>query len=120
MDWTHFLRKSKLQRITHPKSRTEFSVPSWLYATTSMRGAVFTTDNEQFFIFRDGNPVQASNVRKVLRDCLMQLNLDAQLYNTHSLRAGRCVDLRKQNFDLDLLKTLGRWRSNAVFRYLRN
>ena len=87
--------------------------------------------SENFFIFRDKSNVQAPQVRTVLRDCLDDLHLDSSLYNTHSFRIGRTCDLGKdlekgtkepgtnKNFDLQTLKRIGRWRSNAVFRYLR-
>ena len=85
----------------------------------SLRGG-FKVDDERFFIFRDGSTVLPSQAREVLRTCLNNLGLQGVLYNTHSFWAGRCVDLRRAGADLDLLKRLGRWRSNAVFRYLRD
>ena len=85
----------------------------------NLRGS-YKDDNENFFIFRDGNAVQPDQVRKVLRSCLDGVNLNGDLYNTHSFRIGRSVDLRKEGTDLDLLKRVGRWRSNAVYKYLRD
>ena len=75
---------------------------------------------ENLFIFRDRSTVQASQVRNVLRDCIEKLGLNPALYNTHSFRIGRTVDLWKySNFSLPILKQIGRWRSNAVYRYLK-
>ena len=79
----------------------------------------YTDDSENFFIFRDRSVILPSHVRTVLKNCLQALNLDADLYNTHSFRIGRTVDLWKKNKNLEELKRIGRWSSNAVYRYLK-
>ena len=79
----------------------------------------FIDENENFFVFRDRRSVQPSQVRTVLRECLNSLSLDSSLYNTQSFRSGRTVDLWKGGMSMDRLKSIGRWRSNAVYRYLK-
>ena len=82
-----------------------------------IRGS-YTSEFDNFFIFRDKTTVQASHVRSILKDCITSLGLDSTLYNTHSFRIGRTVDLWNGH-NLDFLKQIGRWRSNAVYRYLK-
>ena len=76
--------------------------------------------NEQLFVFADGSPLKAIHMRQLLRSILFQLDLDQFLYDTHSLRIGRATDLFKKNVPVDKIKQLGRWKSNAVYKYLRN
>ena len=76
-------------------------------------------DTEQFFIFRDRTPVQIAQVRCVLKRCIDLTGLDSNLYNTQSFRAGRSVDLMEMKVGLDVVKKLGRWSSNSVYRYLK-
>ena len=80
----------------------------------------YSTENEQFFIFRDGFSVFHFHVRKVLRSALNNLGLQADLYNTHSLQTGRCCDLLKYGYTIEEIKLVGRWKSNSVFTYLKN
>ena len=76
-------------------------------------------DNEQLFIFQDGTNLQNFHLRNLLRSILTELHLDADLYDTHSFRIGRATDLFKYNTNIDKIKELGRWKSNAVYKYLR-
>ena len=77
------------------------------------------SEDEEFFIFKDYSAVTAQNVRKVLKEAIKNIGLKDSLYNTHSLRAGRSVDLQKWGFSVDVIWRLGRWSSNAVFDYLK-
>ena len=84
-----------------------------------MRGN-YQNDTDAFFVFKDGNPVHSSHVRKVLRQALDDLDLDSKLYNTHSLRSGRAIDMLKNlGKSIEFVKVAGRWRSNVVYRYLK-
>ena len=81
----------------------------------------YTNDEETFFIFRKGEfPVKPHNIREVLKKCIKNLHLDDTLYSFHSLRIGRSSDLRKYGYTIDEIQTCGRWKSNAVYKYLRN
>ena len=48
---------------------------------------------ENFFVFRDGSPVKPIHLRKVLRRCIANVNLDPLLYDCHSFRIGHSCDL---------------------------
>ena len=74
---------------------------------------------EQFFVFRDRTPVTATNFRIILKNLLKTSNFDYRCYNTHSIRAGRSVDLFfKMKISLQMVKKLGRWKSNIIYKYL--
>ena len=75
---------------------------------------------DQFFVFSDGTKVKAQHVRKLLRKLIKRLDLNPSLYDTHSFRIGRATDLLKYGYGVDEIKKKGRWKSNAVFNYLRD
>ena len=79
----------------------------------------YRNDNEQFFVFEDGAPVTPYHIRALLQLMLEKLDLDPSLYETHSLRIGRATDLFKAGHSIEAIKRKGRWKSNAVYRYLR-
>ena len=76
-------------------------------------------NNQQFFVFADSSPIFPSHMRNCLRIMLRNLNLNPKLYCTHSMRIGRSCDLLKCGVSVETIKKLGRWKSNAIFRYLR-
>ena len=85
-----------------------------------MRRGGYVDDKEQFFILKDGSPISPTLVRDVLRKMIARLNLRPELYNTHSLRVGRAVDMLSYGYSIPEIQRAGRWRSNAVFCYLRH
>ena len=80
----------------------------------------YSSINEQFFIFQDKSPVTVPAVRRVLKTVLKQLNLNEQVFNTQSFRIGKTNDLLKQGVPIEKIKLMGRWKSNAVFKYIRS
>ena len=76
--------------------------------------------SENFFVFRDRTPVSQAQMRKVLKDMLKNAGLDERLYNFHSIRIGRSVDLMKMMIPIPMIRKLGRWSSNCVYTYLKN
>ena len=74
---------------------------------------------EPLFVFSDGSPVKPTNVRKLMKEIISAINLDPRFYNTHSFRIGRATDLYKAGYAVDVIKTLGRWKSNAIYKYLK-
>ena len=86
----------------------------------SLRGA-YKQDDEPYFIFRDQSHVAPHNVRQVLKEALISINLDPCLYVVHGLRSGRASDLvLKYGKSVNDAMKAGRWRSNAVFRYIHD
>ena len=76
-------------------------------------------DHEQFFVHSDGSPVTAAQVRVCLKESLKEAGFNSALYSFHSIRAGRAGDLLKLGLSVETIKKIGRWRSNAIFKYLR-
>ena len=77
-------------------------------------------DDEQFFVFRNGSPVLPANVRLVLVMAITAAKLNHSNYSFHCFRAGRSCDLLDLGLSVETIKKLGRWKSNAVFNYLRS
>ena len=80
----------------------------------------YNTPNEPFFVFADKTPVKPCNMRTVLKDILQISGFQSNLYNTHSFRSGRSLDLLRKKVSVRSIMRIGRWRSNAVFTYLNN
>ena len=75
--------------------------------------------NEPFFIFRDYSPVTPSHLTQVLQMALKLNNIDPYYYSCHCFHAGRASNLLKMGISVETIKKLGRWKSNAVYNYLR-
>ena len=74
---------------------------------------------EPFFIFRDGSPITPPQVRRVFKEILKILNLDADLYGFHRYRIDRATDLLKFHLTISQISKIGRWKSGIVYNYLR-
>ena len=77
-------------------------------------------DNEQFFVCSDNSPVMPRHMRDILKTMLKKLNLVVSAYTIHGLRLGRTTDLLRLGLSVETIKKVGRWKSNAVFLYLRD
>ena len=84
----------------------------------SFRGG-FYDDRESFFVSSDGSHVKPEHVRTVLFVFLQRLNLNPSLYNTHSFRGGRSIDLLHLGWSIDRIKVAERWFLSAVYCYLK-
>ena len=79
----------------------------------------YAHEQEQFFVFRDKQPVRPVQATNVLKLMVKNLGLDSKLYSMHSFRIGRTSYLIKFGYSLDEVQRLGRWKSNAVLCYIR-
>ena len=84
-----------------------------------LRGG-YETEEEQFFVFHDKQPVRPLHASNTLRIMIQRLGLNEKLYSMHSFRIGRTSDLIEFNYSLDEVQRMGRWRSNSVLRYIRS
>ena len=91
----------------------------WMHHYTDMRQEI-EKEEEQLFVFSDGSNLKPYHIRNLLRQIIRSFNLNEFLYDTHSLRIGRATDLFKYGVHIEDIKQLGRWRSNAVYKYLRD
>ena len=83
-----------------------------------LRGPYYS-DKEGLFVFRDKSPVQQQQAWAVLKLALKNLNIDDNLYNCQSMRIGSASNLFQFGFSVEVIKRMGRWKSNAVYRYIR-
>ena len=67
----------------------------------------FKNKMEQLFIFRERSPVKPEHFRYMLRILLNRLGLNGDLYDIHSFRSGRTVDLAKYGYSIDQIKAMG-------------
>ena len=88
-----------------------------LYA--ERRGIYVNKATDPFFVFADGSPVKPAHLRGMLKRILEESGFDSNLFTVHSFTIGQSNDLLKLGLSVKTIRKLGRWKSNAVFRYLR-
>ena len=74
---------------------------------------------EPFFVYGDRSAVQSRQLRKILKATLALSGFEPKLYNFQSFRIGHATQLMENNFSVETIKILGRWKSNIVYSYLR-
>ena len=113
-------QRIKVSAVPMKQKDTKFFCP---FATVinymSARGT-YLSESEPFFIFKGKTAMKAEQIRTPTRSILEKLNLDSSLYDVHSWRIGRTCDLYKFGYSIEQIKIMGRWKSNAVYRYLKN
>ena len=80
----------------------------------------YLEESEQFFVFSDRTPVAQCHAQQLLKRLIKNVGLDNNLYSFHCFRIGRCSELIKLGYPIDIIQRLRRWRSNAVYKYIRN
>ena len=78
----------------------------------------YDTDDEPLLIFSDETPFERNTTEKNVAKNLKRLNLNGKLYDVHSFRKGRAVDMLREGYSVEQIKKAGRWKSNAVYKYL--
>ena len=79
---------------------------------------LYVNQQEEFFVFSDGSPLLASHLRLLIKRIIGSFNLDASLYSVHSLRIGRCTDLVKSGYPIEVVKRMGRWKTSIIYNYI--
>lgn len=77
--------------------------PAWAYITPAGHLRVPTPDS----------------VRSRLRTLFIAIGLPPSEFNSHSLRRSGATHLLSKNVPLEVIKVLGDWKSDAVFKYLK-
>lgn len=72
-----------------------------------------------FFCHASGAPLTRSQFSGILTKAILAIGLPTQLYSSHSFRIGRASDLAAKGVSSDIIKKLGRWRSDTVDKYIR-
>ena len=80
----------------------------------------YSAKSDQFFVLQDNSPLEQTLVREVLAKAIKDIGLDPRLYTFHGIRAGRATNLFEWGFSLETIKAIGRWKSNAIYKYLKN
>ena len=108
----------KISNILSQEIRLDTNKPSFcpysLLQNYLSKRKNFQDYKEQFFVFSDRTPVKANHFRNILKEMLTLCGFDKDNYGTHSLRAGKSVDLFHMGFSVDTIKKLGRWSSNLL------
>ena len=79
----------------------------------------FIDKQEPFFVFRDRTPVKPAQFRKVLKKLIKKNGLNPGLYRGHSLRGGCATDMAELQISLESIRKIGKWKSSAIYTYLR-
>ena len=72
-----------------------------------------------FLCHADSLPLTRSQFGGVLSKAISYAGLPIQKFKSHSFRIGRATTLASQGIPVDIIKQLGRWKSNAVDNYIR-
>ena len=107
---------SRYQMKKHQLAK--FCPVEWTRKFIELRAHISNT-NENFFILSDGSNLKPEMLRNMLRDIIQTFDLESHLYDTHSFRIGRATDLYKSGSSIETIKEIGRWKSNAVYKYLK-
>ena len=113
-------QKIKIVANSNKKLNNRFFCPFKLSREYLAIRGNYSNDNEAFFVLSNNEPITPVQVRNVLRATLKSVDLNPLMYDCHSFRIGRMTDMARMNYSLNDLKLAGRWRSNIVYKYIRN
>ena len=71
------------------------------------------------FRFRDGKPLTRQRFVSAVRDALVKVGNQAQLYAGHSFQIGAATMATARGMEYSVIKTLGRWKSLAYLEYIK-
>ena len=77
------------------------------------------SSNRSLFMLNKNQVLSEGKVRKYLREVCIRINLNSTRYLPQSFRIGGATNLLENGVSVDEIKLIGRWKSNAVERYLR-
>ena len=67
----------------------------------------------------DGSPLTYYQFNQVLKRALAFLNMDTSVFKSHSSRIGAATHMYLQGIPENIIKSKGRWRSDAFKSYIR-
>ena len=76
-------------------------------------------DVEGPLFLSEGKPISRNTFLKIMRLTLQASGLPISDFNTHSFRIGAATYWAQKGLSDLMIKKLGRWRSDAVFKYIR-
>ena len=101
--------------ISREKSGNELCPVSAVLAYLARRGS----SQGPLFIFSDGSPLSRQRLVSYLRESLSFLDFNCELYSGHSFRIGAATTAAATGLEDSVIRSLGRWRSDAYQRYIR-
>ena len=142
-DAPHCLQLSDLEHLTttppasHPVLRINFRTFKHSYAPQSV--SIFPQRPQRYcpvtiinrylnsrnkkpgplFIWLSGQPVSRSEFNKVLHSALAILHVPSSQYKSHSFRIGGATHAAQMGLSCSLIRSLGRWHSDAFMKYIR-
>ena len=90
------------------------------YLAVRVTSSKCTKASVPLFVQDNGNPVSSSLFATTLRDCILSLGLDPTSFKSHSWRIGAASWAASRGFSDDHIRKLGRWKSDAFKKYIRN
>lgn len=102
----------QLQAQSPPNPCPIRAMQTWLEVRNSGEGPLFTLVS--------GQGVHRDWFTSRLRACLTFCHLDSHLYTSHSFRIGAASYSAKLGFSDAQIRLLGRWKSDAFRKYIRN
>lgn len=75
--------------------------------------------SDSFLSHRDGSPVTRYQFGAVFKKCLLAVGLPPSDFGTHSFRIGAATVADASGLPDDVVKRLGRWKSDCFRRYIR-
>ena len=87
----------------------------------ALRCYISKRETQAWPIFVDtvGTPLTRDKLAYYLKTCLQLGGLSQDTYTTHSLRIGRATRLVMEGASESVIKSTGRWKSNAFQKYIR-
>ena len=113
-------QKIRIKAMAMSRKDNKFFCPVKIVRRFMEARGAYKDTKEHLFIFKDGSNVKPEHFRSTLRSLLVKLNLNGDLHDVHSFRSDRTCDLAKFGYSIDQIKAMGHWRSNAVYKYLKN
>ena len=77
------------------------------------------TAHGPFFKFKDGRSLTRARFVEAVRKALVSAGIGAEQYSGHSFRIGAATTAAAKGVPDSLIKTMGRWRSEAYTLYVR-
>ena len=111
--------KGKQQKHQNGFGNMEDPCPYELMRQYTTLHGPYRNSSDPFFVFKDGRPVTPYHMRTCLKAIMKEAGYNQKEFSGHSFRKGRSNDLLKLGLSVETIKKIGRWKSNAVFKYLK-
>lgn len=82
-------------------------------------GPIGTSPSTPLSRERGGCPLRFATITRAIKQGARSLRLDADSFTSHSLRSGGATALLAAGYDIEFVKVMGRWSSDAWRLYMR-